>query len=225
MRRTTETPRDDWGRQRRSCAAATFAAVIATVGDLLMLYVANAVRPELDLAAAPPGLLWIGGVLGVVAIPIYMLGYRAAATLVAAGYARHARAIASAGTLGSVLGAAIHGCTAFFIRDGLASGAPAEDPLAAIAGAPLLLALWAVAALLVVAASVAFATAVRRGVPGVPRGLAWANPVAVTIALSLVGSVTPTSRDFIVPAAPNLAHVVFFVACVRVMKFEMARRP
>jgi len=33
------------------------------------------------------------------------------------------------------------------------------------------------------------------------------------------------SRAFIVPAAPNLAHVVFFVACLRGMKLEMARRP
>ena len=163
--------------------------------------------------------------LGVVAIPIYVLGYRAAATLVAGAYERHARVIAGAGTLGSVLGAVIHGCTALVIRHGLASGAPAEDPLATVAGSPLLLALWAVATLLVVAASVAFTTAVRRGVPGVPRGLAWANPAVVTIALSLAGSVTPMSRAFLVPAAPNLAHVVFFVACARAMKLEMARRP
>lgn len=224
MRGTTQT-RDGLRRQRRSCAVAALAAVVATVGDLSMLYVANAGRPELDLAAAPPALLWIGGVLGVVAIPFYLLGYRAAATLVAAGYVRHARVIAGAGTLGSVLGAVIHGCTAFFIRHGLASGAPAQDPLAAVAGSPLLLTLWGAATLLVIAASVAFAVALRRGVPGVPRGLAWANPAVVTIALSLVGSVTPMSRAFILPAAPNLAHVVFFVACVRAMKLEMARQP
>jgi hypothetical protein len=225
MRSTIEVSRDRLRRQRRSCAVAALAAVIATAGDLLMLYVANAGRPELGLAAPPPALLWIGGVLGVVAIPIYVLGYRAAATLVAAGYERHARVIAGVGTLGSVLGAVIHGCTALVIRDGLASGVPAEDPLATVAGSPLLLALWAVATLLVVAASVAFATAVRRGVPGVPRGLAWANPAVVTIAVSLAGTLTPMSRAFLVPAAPNLAHVVFFVACARVMKLEMARWP
>jgi hypothetical protein len=224
MRGATET-RDGWRPQGHSCALAALAAVIATVGDLLMLCVANAGRPELGLATMPLPALWIGGVLGVVAIPLYLFGYRAAATLAAPRFARHARVVAIAGTAGSVLGAVIHGCTAFFIRDGLASGAPAEDPLAAITGSPLLLALWAVATLLVVAASVAFATAVRRGVLGVPRGLAWANPAAVTIALSLVGSVTPMSRAFIVPAAPNLAHVVFFVACARAMQIETARRP
>jgi hypothetical protein len=220
-----EVSRDGLRRQRRSCAVAALAAIIATAGDLLMLYVANAGRPELGLAAPPPALLWIGGVLGVVAIPLYVLGYRAAATLVASGHERYARVIAGAGTLGSVLGAVIHGCTAIFIRDGLASGAPAGDPLAVVAGSSVLLTLWGVATLLVVAASVAFAMAVRRAVSGVPRELAWTNPAVVTIVLSLVGSVTPMSRAFIVPAAPNLAHVVFFAACVRVMKLEMARRP
>ena len=190
-----------------------------------MLYVANAGRPELGLAAPPPALLWMGGGLGVVAIPLYVLGYRAAATLVAAGYERHARVIAGAGTTGSVLGAVIHGCTAFFIRDGLASGAPAEDPLAAVAGSPLLLTLWGVAALLVVAASVAFAMAARRGVLRVSRGLAWANPAVVTLFLTLVGSLTPLSRAFLVPAAPNLAHVVFFAACVRAIRAATLPRP
>jgi hypothetical protein len=225
MRETTETARDGFKYLRSGCAVATIAAVVATVGDLLMLYVANAGRPELGLAAMPAPVLWIGGMLGVVAIPIYVLGYRAAATLAAPRFARHARVVAVAGAAGSVLGAVIHGCTAFFIREGLASGAPAEDPLAAVAGSPLLLTLWGAATLLVISASVAFAIALRRGVPSAPRGLAWANPAVVTIALSLAGSVTPMSRAFLVPAAPNLAHVVFFAACARAMKLEMARRP
>jgi hypothetical protein len=220
-----EVSRDGMRRQRRSCAVAALAAVIATAGDLLMLYVANAGRPVLGLAAPPPALLWIGGVLGVVAIPLYVLGYRAAATLAAPRLERHARVIAGAGACGSLLGAVIHGCTAFVIREGLSSGAPPEDPLAAVAGSPLLLTLWGAAALLVISASVAFAIALRRGVPGLSRGLLWANPAVVTIALSLAGSVTPILRAFLVPAAPNLAHVVFFVACARVMKLEIMRRP
>lgn len=225
MSGTMGTRRDGLERRRRWCVIATLAAVVATAGDLLMLYVANAGRPELGLAAAPPALLWIGGTLGAAAIPLYVLGYRAAATLAAGVHRRHARVIAVAGTFGSVLGAVIHGCTAFFIRDGLALGAPAEDPLTAVAGSPFLLALWAVATLAVVTASVAFATAVRRGGPDVPRGLAWANPAVITIALSLVGSVTPMSRAFVVPAAPNLAHLVFFAACVRGLQLAATPRP
>lgn len=103
-----------------------------------MLYVANAARPELALPTPSPTLLWIGGALGVGAIPLYALGYRQAAAMVSPRFASYARVISSAGVLGSLIGAVIHGCTAVFIRDGLASGAPANDPIVVIASSPSL---------------------------------------------------------------------------------------
>ena len=194
---------------------AAVAAVVASAGDLMMLYVANSTRAELGLAAALPLMLWVGGLLGVVAIPFYMLGYRGVAAFIEPHRAAHARVIAGAGGAGSVIGAVIHGCTAFFIGDRLASGAPAGDPLAAITESPALVVLWSVATALVVAASVAFALAVRRGVPPLRPRLAWWNPAAITVALSLVGSTTVLLRSFLLPAAPNLAHVAFFAVCAR----------
>jgi len=196
-------------------AVASIAAVVASIGDLLMLAVANTGRPELRLAAVPPVVLWVGALLGVVAIPFYALGYGHAARLIAQPFPGYARVVAGAGSLGALLGAVIHGYTALFVRDALASGAPAGDPLAAIGNAPPLAAAWALATLLIVAASVAFALAVRHGVPGVPRALALAIPAVVTVAIALVGGATLLGRAFLVPAAPNLAHVVFFAACAR----------
>jgi hypothetical protein len=183
-----------------------------------MLYVANAARPELGLIAAPIPVLWVGAVLGVVAIPFYALGYCGVAALVSRRFATHGRVIAWAGAAGGALGAVIHGCTASFVRDALETGAAAHDPLVTIGASPLLVALWGVAAMLIVVASVAFAVAVHRGVPRVPRTLAWANPAVVTLAIALAGSGTLLLRAFVVPAAPNLAHIVFFALCARALR-------
>ena len=52
--------------RRRLAAIGALAAVAASAGDLLMLWVANARRPELGLAAPPDTVLWLGAALGVV---------------------------------------------------------------------------------------------------------------------------------------------------------------
>jgi len=194
----------------RACTLAAVAAVIATVGDLAMLYVANAGRPELGLHAAPAALLGVGALLGMVGIPIYAYGYRAVGTRIACHFPRAGRVIAAAGTVGSVLGALIHGCTALFIRQVVAAGGPTRDPISSLGVSPLLLVLWALATVFIVVASGGCLVAVRRGVPPLPRGLAWWNPAVFTALLALAGTATPPLRSFLVPAAPNLAHVLFF---------------
>jgi len=207
-----------------ACAVAAVAAIVASLGDLLMLYVANAGRAELSLMAPPPSTLWVGAALGVAAIPVYAIGYHGAARLVAARRPRHARVIAWTGAAAATLGAAIHGGTALLVRDDIATGGPARDPLAAVAGAPALLAMWAVATVLVVAASVAFVAATRWETARTIRLLAWANPVLLTVLLSLIGSTTLLLHAFLVPAAPNLAHIVFFTACAGVARDASAIR-
>jgi hypothetical protein len=200
----------------RGCIVAAVAAVVATVGDLSMLYVANAGRPELDLPSPPSALLAIGAVLGVAGIPLYALGYRAVAMLVASRSTGVGRLITVAGAAGSVLGALIHGCTALFIRDVIATGGPVRDPVVALGDSPPLLVLWGLATALIVTASVAFVFAVRRGVTPLPRTLAWWNPAVLTLVLGLAGTTTTPLQSFLVPAAPNLAHVLFFAACAHV---------
>jgi hypothetical protein len=66
----------------RQAELAAGAALVASAGDLLLLYVANAQRAEAGLPEAGEAPLWIGGALGVVAIPFYALGYLAASRVV-----------------------------------------------------------------------------------------------------------------------------------------------
>jgi hypothetical protein len=195
---------------------AFLAALTATLGDLLMLYVSNSRRPELGLAAVPDACLWVGAVLGVVGIPLYALGYHHAASRILGAISRRAaRAVLLLGSLGALLGAVIHGLTALQIHADLEAGTAAHDPLSSIAGwGPTLLVLWALAAVFVIAASVLFGGFVtRKGDPAV-RLVGLVNPALVTIALVALGTSTPLLRAFLMPAAPNLAHVVFFGACV-----------
>jgi hypothetical protein len=198
----------------RDAWIAAAAAGFATVGDLLMLYAANAPRPELALPPAPEGALLAGGLLGVAAIPLYAFGYRAAARLAGDGAGSRRRGLAEIGVMIAVLGASIHGLTAFLIADDLSAGAPPRDPLAAITawGLPILV-LWMVAALLVLIASVHFSAGVVRARSSGPRGLALATPALLTMLLALPGLGSPLGAAFLTPAAPNVAHGLFFLAC------------
>jgi len=93
-------------------------------------------------------------------------------------------------------------------------GAPVGSPLEGVMHAgPSLTLPWAVATVLVLLASAALAYAAWRAV--VPRVWLVANPAVATVLLGAAGAVTELGRAFVVPAAPNLAHVVFFVAALR----------
>ena len=194
---------------------ATLAAFTATLGDLLMLYVSNSRRPELLLPAVPESCLWVGAVLGVLGIPFYALGYHAASRILGGVSKGTARAVFLLGSLGALLGAVIHGVTAIKIHADLETAAAAQDPLSSVAGwGPTILVLWALAAALVLAASVLFGWFVTRGGGSAPRLVGLANPALVTVALIAVGMSTPLLQSFLIPSAPNVAHVVFFGACV-----------
>ena len=47
--------------------------------------------------------------------------------------------------------------------------------------------------------------------PPLPRWLAFANPALLTLGIVFLGAASAVGRAFLVPAAPNVAHVVFFV--------------
>ena len=113
----------------RHAHVAAFAALVASAGDLLLLYVANAQRDELGLPQAGRAWLWLGGTIGVVASPFYALGYRSASRLMAAVSLRAAQAVFVAGTAGALLGSVIHGVTAVHISAELDARAPGRDPL------------------------------------------------------------------------------------------------
>jgi hypothetical protein len=189
-------------------------AFIASVGDLAMLWVANASRLELALPTPPEATLWIGCTLGVAGIPLYALGYRAAAQAIASDLVLARRIVRWAGGGAAVVGAYIHGLTALLIADALARGAPGADPFASVTSSGVeLVGLWSLASLLVLAASLAFALQVARDRSALPRWVAWTNPAFGTLVVALTGlALSEPVRSFLAPAAPNLAHALFFAA-------------
>lgn len=209
----------------RHAQLAAFAALAASAGDLLLLYVANAQRDELGLPQAGQAWLWLGGTIGVVAIPFYALGYRSASRLVAAVSVRAAQVLFVAGAAGALLGSVIHGLTAAHISTQFDAAAPGGDPLESLVSwGPLLLTLWGLAALLVVIASALFLWFVGRGTTVAPRRAALANPALATIALAAAGLPSVLLRSFLTPAAPNIAHLIFFAVCSRVLRSGTASR-
>lgn len=198
----------------RSARLAGIAAVFATAGDFLLLYIGNSQRAELALPQISEGWLWLGGMLGVLAIPFYALGYRAVSEWIAPLSRRAAQALFVSGVIGSLLGASIHALTAAYIGASLHRGIVNEDPLnAVLQSGPLLASLWGLAAILVVFASLLFVWYIASGRTTAPRALALANPAFLTLALGIAGSPSIFLRAFLTPAAPNLAHVIFFVLC------------
>lgn len=195
---------------------AVLAALVASLGDLILLYVANAQRSELGLAPIGKTWLWLGGALGVVAIPLYALGYRCVANFISTASESGARALFVLGTTGAILGGVIHGLTAVYIDAAWGTAASAVEPLAAVMNSgSLMLALWAIASVAVLVASLLFARYVGTGRTAAPRFGAFANPALVTVVLSVIGAPFVFGRAFLVPAAPNLAHFVFFAFCLR----------
>ena len=82
---------------------------------------------------------------------------------------------------------------------------PTSSPFAAY-----LLPLWALATAAVLGVSVAFTTGVARGGGDYRRWMALASPAALVVATGACASLFTSLHALLVPASPNLAHVVFF---------------
>jgi hypothetical protein len=199
----------------RAFALAAAAATAATCGDLMQLWVGNSMRVDMHLVQPPEIVLTIGSLLGCLAIPLYAMGYLAVARTVRPYRPRPATIIAVGGTAFAVTGAITHGLTWVAIRASIAAGTASADPLEAVAAStgPLLDA-WVAAAVLMLIVSIAIAWSGFFLPRALPKWLALLNPVNATLIVSAFGAVTELGRAFVVPAAPNIAHIVFFVAAL-----------
>jgi hypothetical protein len=194
---------------RRGAGVAAVGALLATLGDVGQLWVGNAARAELGLAAPPAGLIVPATLLGVLGIPLYALGYGARA-LSARERGRAAALVAASGAAFAALGATVHGVTGLVIAHGIVP--PGLDPLEGIlASGPIALWLWALAGGALVCAGVAE----LRLRPRLDTR-ALANPLVLTV---LIAAASPLLglplRDFVGPASANLAHLAFFAALAR----------
>jgi hypothetical protein len=186
---------------------ATLAAVLASAGDLLLLGVANGIAPALAAGGyLRPAALIAGYYLGVLAIPFYAVGYWHLGCRLPRPYGR---VVTMLGACGAVVGATIHGVTSTAIATLQApssgGGVDALRPVAAY-----LVPLWTIVALATLVGSAAFTLPVLRGESTYPRWLAFANPVVGIAAISACAAVSPAVAPLLVPASPNVAHVLFF---------------
>jgi hypothetical protein len=75
--------------------------------------------------------------------------------------------------------------------------------------------LWLVAGVAFLAATIAFVVAELRSGADAAPAVCLASPMAVTVALIFVSLPSVWLLTFLAPAAPDLAHVVFFVVLRR----------
>ncbi len=148
-------------------------------------------------------------------IPLYALGYRVLADGIRGAAPSAARLVAGLGAVGSVVGAVVHGLTGVLTHVALrTNAATGPDALAAIPEAAFLLPLWVIVGGALAIGSVVFAVAVWRGSTRFPRAFACCNPLVVTVVLAALATPFPRLAGFVVPAAPNLAHVVVFAGAL-----------
>jgi hypothetical protein len=191
------------------------AALAASIGDFGELYVGNAMRPELHLTQPNAAVLWLAGLLGVLGLPLYGVGYQAVARSFAGRAPNLALVTSIAGIATGVLGAVVHGYTAWLINVQAHAGTAGGDPAQAILAAPpLLLWLWTLVALGLAIASAAFVAGHGRRF-GFGHPLTLLNPFVLTVLLVIAGRFGIWGQAFLQPAAPNLAHVLFFALCLR----------
>lgn len=186
---------------RLAGVAATAAAIVASIGDLLLLHVSMA-------GASFRGELLAGAYLGVLAIPCYGLGYWHVSRGLAPASAGAAAWVFRLGAYTGAVGAAVHGITAVVIA---ATAGTSGDAWAVLAPyAALLLPLWLVLGALAVAISLLQVRLCRTGRTAFPRWFAWTNPVALVALVGLASLPSPALAAYLVPAAPNLAQVIYF---------------
>jgi hypothetical protein len=155
--------------------------------------------------------LTVGYFLGVFAIPLYGIGFWAVAKILAAETPFAGMVVFVSGVIMAVLGGIIHGVTGISIEAQVRAGGIMKEPIEAIFDyGVFLLPLWGAASILSFIGSVGFARGVASGNSILPRYISIFNPVVLTACVVLAGAATPMLQAFLIPAAPNVAHVIFF---------------
>jgi hypothetical protein len=189
---------------------ATLSAVAATFGDFLMLYVVNA-NSVLNLPSHESVLLPLGYFMGVLAIPLYGFGFWAIAKIFTPGAFRAGRFVLVSGVMMAVIGGIIHGVTGITIEAQIRADFSHLEPIAALLEYGVyLIPLWAMASALSLIGAVGFASGALSGKTIFSPCIAVFNPLVLAVVIGLAGAMTPAMRVFLVPAAPNIAYMLFF---------------
>ncbi len=194
--------------------AATLAAGLASLGDIILL--AHGAARELGDSRVDATALVAGHLLGVTCIPLYAAGYWLAARALA-GAGRWTALVFPIGIYIGAVGAAVHGVTAVLIETNLHAAGPASP--FTIPHAIYLTPLWGVVFAGLILASGLIVAGALGGRSLLPRWAAVVNPAILILALVLVSAPFPKLSAYLAPAAPNLAHLLFFAA----LTFWLAR--
>lgn len=200
---------------------AVVAAIIASAGDFLLLYVANSPKYGFGLTAEQADRwLLIGHYCGVLAIPLYSLGYWHVSRGLAAAGKRISHSVFALGVYTSAVGSAIHGLTAFGLHASPFSEAQSPNPLETLTPpglVPYLLPLWALVGLAMLAGSALYAFAVFTRPTDYPKWGALLNPALLLFVGSGLALLSPLLTDFLLVWMPNLAHILFFAFSTAVL--------
>lgn len=189
---------------REGLKVAFVGALVATSGDVLLLYVSS--RASVFSGAHVPTLLLVGSVLGVLGIACYAFGYRARAMLASPGTGtRWTKGVEYGGTLFAAWGSTVHAATGLLIAANPSRETGLDPYHAILQSGPIVLSLWALA-------SIAF---LATTLPELKLCLGWSqravNPLVLTLTIVVVSELFPPFiRNIIGPASVNAAHVFFF---------------
>jgi hypothetical protein len=180
---------------------AVFAAILATLSDLTLLWLSRAGSSAVARITLPVTYV------GALAILFYAVGYwQVACGLLAAGE-RLARWVFLLGAATAGIGAVIHGMTGLSLRYEALHGGDVSPARMIVS----LLPLWLLGIGSGVLANVLYARAILRGPTAYPRWMAAANMIVLPVAVAALSTLCrPEVRPLVMPAAPNIAHVIFF---------------
>ena len=193
--------------ERNGWSAGAVGGLLATLGDFGELWVGNASQPGLHLAAAPGWILLPAVLIGVCGMFLYIAGYAACALRVERmGHQRSADALIVAGVFFGGMAAVVHGATGVVISLASGTSAPAGDALAGIlAAGPVYVSLWGLAFVPFLMANGILLKIYTT------LGQRLLTPLPLMLAFTLGAILLPLPwRDFIAPAAVNIAHLIFF---------------
>ena len=114
------------------------------------------------------------------------------------------------GVYAGAVGAAIHGVTAVLIETNLTGGGGGSPW--AVPHILYLAPLWAMVFAAMAAASILFGIAVIRGGTGLPVSATLLTPAPLVLVIAVAATPVPAAAAYLAPAAPNLAHLIFFAA-------------
>lgn len=214
----------------RSLTIAWFAAITASVGDFLLLFVGNSLHAGTRLESSKV-LLAMGGLLGCVAMPCYAFGYAALARVIRQRARITAAIMLCSAIAFGVVCSLTHGVTWMVIRSSMSTvraGSSSFSPMESVVrqGGPQLQ-LWIIGVVVGLVLAIAIVRSGFLRTSAIPRWLAVLNPLTLTILIGFLSAFSRIGLLYILPMAPNVAHIVFFLAlsrCLHVPESAMTAR-